>query len=273
MLYRPVPGFDWIDAMGGYPLFSCPRWDALPLDLAALDADVIALSLVSDPFGAPGPAVLHRWFPDMCEPFKEHFVVDLQQSPARFVDSHHRRNAHKALRHAEIEVLPNAIAAHSDWVGLYQSLCLRHGISGMRAFSPESFWWQLHVPGMVVMQARVEGEVAGMVLWIQSDDVAYYHLGAYSEAGYSHKVSFAIFWTALEYFGAKCRWLGLGAAAGLNPQADDGLTRFKRGWATGTRTAYILGRVGDHARYDQLARHFGRVDSKYFPSYRAGEFT
>ena len=46
--------------------------------------------------------------------------------------------------------------------------------------------------------------------------------------------------------------------------------RFKRGWATGTRTAHFCGRVLDPERYAQLA---GAAATSYFPAYRAGEAT
>jgi hypothetical protein len=111
-----------------------------------------------------------------------------------------------------------------------------------------------------------------MVLWIREADVAYYHLAGYTEVGYRHKVSFALFWTALEFFSDAVHWLGLGAAAGLQPQSDDGLTRFKRGWATGTRTAYLCGRISDHRRYASLVRAAGTTGTPYFPAYRADEF-
>lgn len=258
--------------MGPYPIFSCPRWQGLPEDLAALEDRIVSLALIADPLAAPDRATLSRWFPDLCEPFKEHFVVDLTQPRQQFVHTHHRRNARKALQHCEISVLTDPLAAHAEWVELYDALIRRHGITGIRAFSPESFLWQLQVPGMVVMRASVDGQVAGMVLWVRAGDVAYYHLAAYSEAGYQQRVSFALFWTALEHFSGEVRWLGLGAGAGISTEADDGLTRFKRGWATGTRTAYLCGRIMDPGRYKALAKTTGTSQSRYFPSYRSGEF-
>ena len=43
----------------------------------------------------------------------------------------------------------------------------------------------------------------------------------------------------------------------------DGLTRFKRGWATGERIAHLCGRVLDRAAYSRLAG-----PSDWFPAYR-----
>lgn len=64
----------------------------------------------------------------------------------------------------------------------------------------------------------------------------------------------------------------LGAGAGIDDKGTDGLTRFKRGWSTGTRTAYFCGRVFDHAKYSELVRATSASATNYFPAYRAGEF-
>jgi hypothetical protein len=50
------------------------------------------------------------------------------------------------------------------------------------------------------------------------------------------------------------------------------LSRFKRGWATGTRTAYFCGRIFDRANYREITRASGCMATDYFPAYRQGEF-
>jgi hypothetical protein len=52
----------------------------------------------------------------------------------------------------------------------------------------------------------------------------------------------------------------------------DGLSRFKRGWATGTRPTYFCGRIFDHRRYADALTARGLEDDDYFPAYRKGEF-
>ena len=125
---------------------------------------------------------------------------------------------------------------------------------------------------MVVWRARREGETVGATLWLQHGDVAYYHLGAYAEAGYRSRASFALFSTAIEAFAAMgVRWLDLGGGAGARPTAaDDGLTRFKRGWATASRTVYLCGRVLAPTVYRRLTESL--PPTGYFPAYRQGEF-
>ena len=160
------------------------------------------------------------------------------------------------------------------WCRLYETLIARHGITGIAAFSPASLAAQLAVPGMVAVRADCEGQTVGMVLWYRSGDVAYYHLGAYDARGYALRASYAIFATSMRVLAEQgVRWLSLGAGAGVRTDADDGLTRFKRGWATGTRTAYLCGRILDRPAYTTLCRARAVSPGTYFPGYRSGEFT
>jgi hypothetical protein len=76
----------------------------------------------------------------------------------------------------------------------------------------------------------------------------------------------------MEYFaGQGLQWLGLGAGAGTRSD-QSGLTRFKRGWATGTRTAYFCGRIFNRTAYDEIVRPRNAPASDFFPAYRADEF-
>src|SRR5215213_8208057 len=111
-----------------------------------------------------------------------------------------------------------------------------------------------------------DGETVGMLLWYVQGDVAYYHLGAYSERGYELRASFALFQHAIEQFARRgLRWLNLGAGAGAASGAESGLSRFKQGWATGTRTAYFCGRIFDEKKYQEILRARGVPATKYFP--------
>jgi hypothetical protein len=85
-------------------------------------------------------------------------------------------------------------------------------------------------------------------------------------------VSYAVHWTALKSLAGEARWANLGAGAGLRPDPG-GLESFKRGWATGTRTAYFCGRVLDQAGYARVCAEHGCSGGAYFPGYRSGEFT
>ena len=72
-----------------------------------------------------------------------------------------------------------------------------------------------------------------MMLWFEDPPNADYHLGAFSREGYEVSASYALFVVALEHLrGHRVRWVHLGGAPGTG--SEDGLMRFKRGWASGS---------------------------------------
>lgn len=274
IIERRVPRLDDVDAIGPYPLFACEDWSGLERDLTQLEGRLVSVSVVTDPFGEYALADLERTFSDRAFAFKDHFVTDLSQSREDIVHAHHRRNARKALRQVEVEVCADPAALLDGWHALYENLIRRHGIKGIAAFSRGSFSNQLRVPGITALRAMQGRETVGMTLWYRRQDVAYYHLGAYSEGGYRLGASFAIFWTALAHFAESgIAWLNLGAGAGLDGSGTDGLSRFKRGWSTGTRTAYFCGRILSPDRYQAAIVATSAPTTDFFPAYRYGEFT
>lgn len=260
------------DAMGPYPLFACRDWSKLHRDLDAIGDALVSLVLVTDPFGNFTIANLERSFPDRLIRFKDHFIADLSVPLDDFVHSH-RRNVRKALKAVSVERFEDPARLHREWCALYARLIARHSIRGISAFSSDAFLRQLEVPGLSMFCARHDGEVVGIALWYEQAGNAYYHLAAYSERGYELRASFAMFWRAFEYFAATgVRMLDLGAGAGADNLAEDGLTRFKRGWSTGTLPTYLGCRIFDSLRYKRLAEPQNALTSGYFPAYRAGEF-
>lgn len=267
LLATPIPRTELRDALGCYPLFSCGDWTALGDDLAALATRLVSVRLVTDSFAEVTAVDLAAAFPDVCYEYKQHFVTDLARPLEQFVDRHHQRNARKALRAVEVGNATIDAGLLGEWCGLYQHLVERHGITGIQRFSPASFAKQLGVPGLLAFAAREGSETCGMTLWYVRGDVAYYHLAAYNERGYELRASFALFWHALTQF-AKLgiRWAALGAGAGTQA-SDSGLTRFKRGWATGTRPVYFCGRILQPRAYAELVGRSQNVQG-YFPAYR-----
>lgn len=289
LLERPIRGAADRDAMGSYPLFACRDWAALGQDLGALRNRLVSVSLVADPFGDYSEPLLTDIF-ESVRLFKNHFVADLSCPAGATISPHHRYYARRALKRVRIEVSRSPGAYLDEWAGLYSGLVERHDIGGMRRFSMASFAGQMKVPGAVLFRALLDGVAVGAQLWYEvgtGDDepadsrrrperVAYSHLAASSEAGYAVRVSYALYWAAIEYFRARVDWLDLGAGAGLGDR-QDGLTAFKSGWATGTRPVYLCGSVLWPERYDVLAGAgaHGTRDGRgtgYFPAYRAGEF-
>lgn len=271
LLASPISDLLLRDARGCYPLFACQDWSKLAGDLQQLDSGIVSLVLVTDPFGNHTPDFLSEIFPDLCRPYKHHFVIDLQQSPDQFISTHHARNVRKAVEKVTVELCEQPAQWSSEWIGLYGHLIGRHQIKGISAFSETSLAKQLEVPGMVLFRAVAQGQTIGMISWYVQEDVGYYHLAAYTDPGYELKASFALFGHSITFFASRLRWLNLGAGAGVHATADDGLTRFKRGWSTGTRPAYLCGRIFDRRRYDELVAANGLSGEDFFPLYRKGE--
>lgn len=271
-LQRQIPAFDFNDGMGCYPLFACQDWSHLGDDLEELDGELVSLFLVADPFGQYDVAHLRNCFRDVVIPFKQHFVVDLEQPLNSFFHPHHRRYARKALREVQVEKCANPESVLEDWLTLYATLVERHHISGIAAFSRESFAGQFSVPGVVVFRAAADDTTVGMLLWYIQGKRAYYHLGAYSARGYELRASFALFDYSIRYFAEhEFEWLNLGSGAGIGGE-EGGLTRFKQGWSTDVRTAYFCGRILDPEKYESIVKARRLPPTKYFPAYRVGEF-
>lgn len=272
IIERAIPDSPLRDAMGPYPLFSCTDWRALPDDLRALrESGLVSLVLVSDPFLGEAAGEAWRGF-DMIRPFKRHYIADLEQSPCRTVSRHHRYYARRAERDVEVEVAEQPLAHLDEWCGLYDRLVARHGIGDLRAFSRAAFARLLQVPGVVLFRALSQGRAVGAQIVLVQDDVAHAHLAAFSDEGYDLGASYALDWRALEYLRGRARYLDWGGGVGAPDAATDGLARYKEGWSTHTRLAYLLGAVLRPEEYAGLCRAREVAGGDYFPAYRQGEY-
>lgn len=268
ILVREIPGTEYKDGMGCYPLFVCRDWSLLHEDLHEVGSDLVSLVLVSDPFADVDEACLGRCF-DVVKPFKTHYVTDLSGPLEGFVNKVHQYYARRALRRMDFEVCLDPIRYLDEWVTLYDHLIERHNIKGISAFSRESFQSQLRLPGMVMVIGRKDGTVLGAELTLVKGDKSYGHLAAFSPQGYKMKASYGIFWKVLEYL----RAIGVslydgGGAAGMKESANDGLSAFKKGWSNSRRMAYLCGRVFNRQKYESLCKKYGVSDGDYFPAYR-----
>jgi hypothetical protein len=273
ILERVIPCGPFRDAMGCYPLFACRDWSQLAADLENAAAGLVCLSVVTDPFGAYDPALLQVCFPDKVMPFKEHYCIDLTRPMEEYVQHEHRCNARRALKRLCVELCEDVQASLEDWTQLYTYLIRRHGITGIRAFSRAAFACQFTVPGFVAFRASYQSATVGMALLYVQDNVAYGHLMACNELGYQMDSASALYWRAIEYCrGRGLQWFDLGAGPGLGTHRGDGVSQFKQGWSTGTRTTYFCGRIFDRGVYDRILKSGGIPDTAYFPAYRAGEF-
>jgi hypothetical protein len=271
ILERSIPGATHRDAMGCYPLFFCRDWNRLPIDLAQLEDQLISLAFVTDPFCNFQVEDLKQNF-DICFHFKEHYIRDLSRPIETIISKGHRRNALQALQKVVVEPCLDPSAYVDEWTNLYDSLVVRHSIQGIRKFSRVAFEKQMHVPGTVYFRVLYNGRPIGGDIYYLQNDVAYAHLVAFTDVGYSLDASYAVKWSAIEYFTGKASWIDLGGGAGLTPARNDGAIAFKRGWATETRPVYFCGRILEREAYAKLANAAAMPNSAYFPIYRAGEF-
>jgi hypothetical protein len=272
LLKRTIDGAD-VDAMGAYPLFVCSDWKSLKCDFIQLGKSLVSVVVVTDPFGEYDESSLRDCFGDLVITFKSHFLNDLSCPLESTICEHHARNVAIGLKQVTVKRCEDPFSHLDDWVRLYSVLTQRRQITGIRAFSPASFAGQLKTPGIVSFRALRGLQTVGMILWYVQNSVAYYHLGAYTNEGYQLRASFALFRKALEYFAESgLKYANLGAGAGLGGAADDGLSRFKRGWSTDVRTTYLCGRIFNREEYDRLVRERGVAATNYFPAYRKGEF-
>ena len=271
ILVRPIPDTDYKDGMGSYPLFFCRDWSCLRADLEELDG-LVSLSVATDPFGEYDAAALRDCFGDVVKPFKEHHVADLRLPIEEIAGARHRKNARKALREVEVTACEEPVRFLDEWTALYGNLIERHNISGVRAFSREAFVRQLSIPGTHLLRAVCNGDTVGAQIYFQQGDVVHCHLGAVSAKGYSVGAFHAMDYVSIGYFADKARWLNLGGGAGALSDGSDGLSMYKKGWSTETRTSYFCGRIFDRDTYGEIVKGKAVHSTDYFPVYRKGEF-
>jgi hypothetical protein len=264
LLMRPLAD-SLADAAGPYPRTPIAAGADLAAGLDVLRTrGLVSVVLVPDPFASPEPETLARGF-EVCRPFKTHFAVDRRRGDP-WPSKSHLYKIRRAQRRCEVERI-SLTAALEDWLRLYGELSARHAIAGPARFSADHFRALAADPAFVAFAAKVDGRIAAMGLWFARDGVAVYHLGASDADGYAAGASYAIFAAAFEHFGdAGC--IDLGGAAGLVDDPNDGLARFKQGFANTLATAWLCGSVLDQAAYARLTA--GRAPTAYFPAYRAG---
>jgi len=272
LLKRKIPNSSYYDAMGCYPLFACQDWQKLHNDLENIGDDLVSVSLVTDPFGNYDEAYLNQCF-DIALPFKEHFVVDLGCSVNNYASRHRRKQARRTLKRIDVEICHTPALFLDDWVDLYRVLTNKHNISGIPAFSKKAFDKQLRIPGTVMFRAVYNGSTVGATLWFVQGEVGYGHLAAFNKIGYQLRVSNALDLTAIEHFSNKLAWLNLGGGAGItDKKGNDGLSLYKKGWSTGTRTVYFCGHIFNREKYEEVLQKKDVSKTIHFPAYRAGEF-
>ncbi len=271
LLQRRIPNSDASDAMGIYPLFYCKNWQQLSADIEALKESLVSVTLVTDPFGDYDENLLRKTF-DRVMAFKSHFVIELARDPEEKVSTHHRKYARKVLEKVSVEAIADPMSIYAEWGELFSNLVRRHKLTGIKAFSPLAFQRLFALEGLVILGARHEGRLVGAQLWLVQNEVAVGHIMAINEEGYSLQCTYALYWEAIRLFKGKVKWLNIGGGAGVDADAQKGLTWFKRGWTAETRTAWLCASTLHPEKYAALCASAGVPETNYFPAYRLGEF-
>lgn len=272
VLTRQIEGTAYRDAMSPYPLFSCVNPAGLALDVAGLNPELASITLVTDPMVNFDKEMLLEAFPDLCIPFKEHYVIDFTKTSRATIKGHHRRSVLKAFDELEVEVIEDTDTFLDDWIRLHGHLVHRHNIQGIRRMSRDAFKRQFEIPGMVMISAKRRGiPVAAIMNFIQGDCAQAHILGCTQE-GYRASALYAILWQTFEVFGDKVRYYNLMGVPGEGTKSGENIKSFKSGWTSETRTSYLCGRIINHERYNELSELKGTQQASYFPKYRQGEF-
>ena len=117
-----------------------------------------------------------------------------------------------------------------------------------------------------MFRAIYRGTAVGAALCFIQKDVAYGHLMGINGVGHELGVSYALYWSHLPYLSDRVRWLDWGGTSGVQNRDGDGLSQFKRGWSTGTRTAYFCGKVINQERYTAVMEARGQTQDELLSS-------
>jgi Acetyltransferase (GNAT) domain len=271
VLLRQVRNSVWRDGTGCYPIFSCRRWSALEDDVKQLPPDLISLTLVTDPFCPLAEPELRQIF-RVVRPMGEHYIVDLPSLSAGWPSRHHRRKLREVPPDVEIAIVDDPPALLDDWSALYDTLSQRHGIRGIRRFSPAIFGAQLDVPGAVIFAAWLSDRLLGMDWYFQDGERVFAHLSAYSEEGYRCSVSYPMMAAAIDHFKTRASALDLGGTPSVSASDSGGLIAFKAGWATRALPSYLCGVDLLPDEYERLSGGRFSSEGNFFPYYRRDEY-
>jgi hypothetical protein len=256
------------DLTGPYPLFLANDLSGISQDLAELvEANsFVSVVFVLGPFEEGVEEKLEGF--DLVRRYKQHFVARLDRPWESIASAHHRRYVRKSLKHVSVQRVEDPAGYAVQFQKFYRELVERRHISGVAAFSVDVIRAHLSIPGTTVFEASDSGKPLGAAVWYEIDDVAYLHLHAQSEEGIQKHCGFALYSAAIQHFREKTEWISYGGAAGIEEDKENGLYRFKKGWATELRASWLCGKILDKDSYRKLSSRGSGPISPYFPVYR-----
>ena len=206
-------------------------------------------------------------------PFKTHHLSDLRLPAEQRSSSHHRYYARRSAKDLAFEVLEaTALRARraqvlDDVMTMYAVLVERHGIAPDARLTRASVADLLGLDEAYLVRADLDGRTVGAMLWLLDGDRAYNHLHVMADEGYRRRAAYGLYAAALDHAAGRGATVAdIGAGAGANDDPDDGLARFKQGWGTERRTAWLVGTVHDAVGYAEVCGTSG--PGGWFPAYR-----
>jgi hypothetical protein len=264
VIARPVEAFHR-DVAGPYPLAMLkPDADVRGGIEQLREEGFISAVLVCDHLSGPAMRVLTNAFA-RAEPFKQHYVVDRSIQPW-LPSNHHQDEIRRATRRGIVVEWTALSDVLDDWVSLYAELKSRRGVSGTADFSRSSFERLAQCSGLRTAVAYLNGDVVGSHLWFSHEGRMWSHLASTNELGRRNGAAYALYDFSIRESGASL--VSLGGAAGTVESEDDGLARFKRGFANSSILTNLYGAILDANRYDELCDERRAGESTFFPSYR-----
>lgn len=275
VIARKVEGTARHDLVGPYPLMPIEDPAALAADLDALahsDDPPVSFVAVAEPMLTRDIDGLRAGFRAIARPFKRHFVVDPRLPEDERLSKHHVAELRRARSFATFEVVHPA-DGRADFVRLYDGLVRRLALSGAAAFPAASLAAQLELGGALGVRAvEADGRTTAYALMLRDGPFAWYHLAAQDELGRKHLAGYGALAEALRLLAEEdVRLVDLGAGAGLDEDATDGLAKWKSGFTSPKSEgdhpiAWLVGRVIDPLAYAALSS--GR-ETQFFPRYRS----
>jgi len=174
LLNRSIPGTEWFDALGCYPLTvfgPAPDLQAGRERLRA--AGLVSVALVPDPITSPSPHVFSAVF-EICRPFKTHYLIDREAGPVHFAKNH-RWSVRQAGKHCGFEAI-DLRENLEVWLALYRHTLARHQATGIYDFAPAYFRALAEMPAVTALAARHEGEIVAIILWVRNGEIVYAHV-------------------------------------------------------------------------------------------------
>ncbi len=267
LLRRPVNNQGIEDLCNAYPMFVGDNVTALAVDLAAMDhTQVASIILRSDPFddysitgGLPGF--------DIVRPFKHHYIASLERPWRSFVRKSSRKVAARVRQQFEFSCVPQpSTRAHTLWQ-LHQLMLEKQG-ANKALWTSEIIAAQLVLPGVTVFEVSDTTQTHAIACFMAVADRVYAHLLGVTEEGRAQNIIHGIYAYALDYFRDQARYIDFGSNAGLADDPEDGLSCFKQGWCSETRTSYLCGKILNPSLYTELCYQHGVSSATFFPAYR-----